>query len=72
VEAWDLGADGALEARSDAQPRIAGDITPFVVDLDTLSDGVDLLQFSVDLPSSRIGPWRQRCHQQRRTLNEPR
>jgi hypothetical protein len=57
VEAWDRGADGALEARSDAQPQIAGFITPFAVDLDSLSDGVDLLQFSVDLPSSRIGPW---------------
>lgn len=57
VEAWDRGADGALEARSDARPRIAGFITPFAVDLDSLSEGVDLLQFSVDLPSSRIGPW---------------
>jgi hypothetical protein len=57
VEAWDRGADGALEARSDARPPIAGYITPFAVDLDSLSEGVDLLQFSVDLPSSRIGPW---------------
>lgn len=57
VEALDIGADGAIEARSDAQPRIADVITPFVVDLDTLSDGVDLLQLSIDLPSSTIGPW---------------
>jgi hypothetical protein len=57
VEALDLGADGALEGRSDAQPRVAGFVTPFVIDLDTLSDGVDLLQLSIDLPSSRIGPW---------------
>jgi len=57
VEALDEGANGDIEARLDAQPTIGGFITPYAVDTDVQSEGVDTYQFSVELPSSLIGPY---------------
>lgn len=57
VEAMDSDLDDELDARLDAQGELIGFVTPFSVDARIDDDFIDGIQFSLDLPSSRIGPW---------------
>lgn len=57
VEALDSDLDGELNARLDGQERLLGLVTPFTVDARIEDGAIDGVQFSLDLPSSRIGLW---------------
>lgn len=57
VEAMDSDLDGELNARLDGQERLLGLVTPFTVDARIEDGAIDGVQFSLDLPSSRIGLW---------------
>jgi len=57
IEALDEGARGDIEARLDAQPMLGGLILPYAVDTNVQEEGIDTFQFSMELPSSMIGPY---------------
>lgn len=57
VEAMDTDLDGELDARLDAGDVLGEFVTPYTVDALIEDDKLDGVQFSVDLPSSNIGPW---------------
>lgn len=57
TEAMDTDLDGELDARLDAGAVLGELVTPFTVDALIEDGNLDGVQFSVDLPSSPIGPW---------------
>lgn len=57
VEAMDSDLDGELDARLDGQERLIDLVTPLTVDARIEDGNLDGVQFSLDLPSSRIGSW---------------
>lgn len=57
IEALDSDLDGVIDARLDAGERLVDLITPYTVDAKIEDGNIDGVQFSVEAPSSRIGPW---------------
>ena len=57
LESLDRRANGDIEARLDAQEVIGGVLVPYTVDMNVQDGAIDLAQYSLIVPTTRIGPW---------------